>query len=254
MTYVTVILNLIIKMQHMDIFLPFDASVSGHWIDGLFYLAFWLTLVTFIIVIGILSFFLIRYRAVKGRKSVYDDGENSKARLFTVLFAIFIFIVIDLNLAFHDHVAWEHAIGGPVKGTPLKIQVFAQQFAWNIRYAGPDGRFNTPDDVVSINQMHVPVGQPVLLQMRSKDVIHSFFLPNFRIKQDVVPGMVTMMKFHPAKQGEYDIACAEHCGLGHYRMRGLLKVESKENFDQWIVSKIKQPTASENWGWEWIGK
>lgn len=232
-------------------FLPEDISKAGHWIDGLFYLAFWLTLVTFMIVIAILGYFLIRYRAKEGQRSTYINGENSRARMLTVIFSIVVFIVIDVNLAFHDHVAWEHAIGGPVEGNPLKIEILAQQFAWNIRYAGADGVFNTPDDVVSVNQMHVPVDRPVILSMRSKDVIHSFFLPNVRVKQDVVPGMMTQMKFHPIKMGEYDIACAEHCGLGHYRMRGMLKIETAQDFDKWLSDKAKTPVASTPWGWEW---
>lgn len=232
-------------------FFPVDVSLAGHWIDGLFFLAFWLVAVTFVIVIGILVYFLIRYRYRPGQKASYILGETKKARVLTVLFAVFIFIVIDLNLAFHDHIAWEHAIGGPVHGTPLKIQVQAQQFAWNIRYAGPDNEFATNDDVLSVNQMHVPVNRPVLLQMKSKDVIHSFFLPNFRIKQDVVPGMVTMMKLHPTKLGTYDIACAEHCGLGHYRMRGLISIDTDEDYEKWMAEKIKQPAQDPGWGWAW---
>ncbi len=232
-------------------FFPVDVSAAGHWIDGLFFLAFGMVAITFVLVIGILGLFLFRFRAQEGRKGAYIKGETTKARVFTIIFAIFIFIVIDMNLAFHDHIAWEHAIGGPIQGTPLKIEILAQQFAWNIRYTGPDGEFNTQDDIVTINQMHVPNNQPVLLQMKSKDVIHSFFLPNFRIKQDVVPGMVTMMKFKPVKLGQYDIACAEHCGLGHYRMRGTISIDETEDFENWLTERAKEPSPDPSWGWTW---
>lgn len=232
-------------------FFPIDASFSGHWIDNLFYLAFGLVAVTFVLVIGILLAFILKYRERPGHRASYITGETSRARWLTLLFSIVIFIVIDLNLAFHDHVAWEHAIGGPVLGQPLQLEILAQQFAWNIRYAGSDGQFGTSDDIVSINQMVVPNHKPVILSMKSKDVIHSFFLPNFRIKQDVVPGMKTMMKFQPVKTGQFDIACAEHCGLGHYRMRGILKIVNDQEFEKWLSDKAKQPIASEAWGWEW---
>lgn len=98
--------------------------------------------------------------------------------------------------------------------------------------------------------MHVPVDRPVIVALQSKDVVHSFFLPNFRIKQDSVPGMVTSLFFKAAKQGTYDIACAEHCGLGHYRMRGVLTVESEEKFQGWLHEQVTT-TPDLTWGWKW---
>src|SRR6185503_423355 len=90
------------------------------------------------------------------------------------------------------------------------------------------------DDVISINQLHLPEGKPVRLRIRSHDVVHSFFLPHQRVKQDAVPGMEIEIWFTPNRAGEYDIACSQLCGLGHYRMRGQLTVATQEAFDKWL--------------------
>jgi cytochrome c oxidase subunit 2 len=141
------------------------------------------------------------------------------------------------------------------------IQVTGEQFAWNFHYPGPDGQFGrtdnklitgtnpigldkddpaAKDDVLSIGVMHAPVGKPVRVRLRSKDVIHSFFLPNFRMKQDAVPGMGIEVWFTPTQAGQYEIACAELCGLGHYRMKGALTIdESQDAFNKWLAEAGK---------------
>jgi cytochrome c oxidase subunit 2 len=93
----------------------------------------------------------------------------------------------------------------------------------------------------------------VVVQLSSKDVIHSFFLPNFRIKMDAVPGMVTSLYFEATRTGSYDIACAEHCGFGHYRMRGFLTVQEQEEFEAWLWEQTKEGPADTSWGWDWKG-
>lgn len=138
----------------------------------------------------------------------------------------------------------------------VTIEVTAQQFAWNVRYPGPDGEFGRTDprlmddttdplgrdrsdpagtdDVVTVNLITVPVGRPVHVLLRSKDMIHSFFLPHFRVKQDAVPGMTPDVVFVPTREGEFELVCAQLCGLAHYRMRGFFNVVSQEQFDEWL--------------------
>jgi cytochrome c oxidase subunit 2 len=128
-----------------------------------------------------------------------------------------------------------------------------QQFAWNVRYA-PSGRFghasarflndnpmgldpNDPDNkdnITTMNQIYLPVDKTVIIDLTSKDVIHSFGVPAMRVKQDVIPGMVTHVWFTPNKIGQFEIACSQLCGMGHYRMRGIINVVSQTDFDQWI--------------------
>jgi len=151
---------------------------------------------------------------------------------------------------------WQEYFAAATPADAITIDVTAQQFMWNVRYPGPDGRFGRTDprlvddssnplglvpddpagkdDVVTLNEIAVVVNRPVRIQLRSKDVIHSFFLPNFRVKQDAVPGMTPEVVFVPTRTGEFEIACAELCGLAHYRMRGFFHVLTAEQFENWL--------------------
>jgi len=113
------------------------------------------------------------------------------------------------------------------------ITVEAKQFNWEIAYPGPDGKLDTPDDVHMDNDFHVPVNKVVRVQLKSKDVIHSFFVPNFRLKQDAVPGHLIPVWFKATKPGKYEVPCAELCGFGHSGMRGWVFVDTPEAYDAW---------------------
>ncbi|HAK54961.1 MAG: hypothetical protein QF463_16140 [Vicinamibacterales bacterium] len=134
----------------------------------------------------------------------------------------------------------------------VTVEVVGQQFFWNVRYPGADGEFGATDiqlmddvvnpigldrsdpaavdDIVWLNEIYVPVNRPVRVVLRSKDMIHSFFLPHLRVKQDVIPGMVPELVFVPTREGTFELACAELCGLGHYRMQGFFHVVSDAEF------------------------
>jgi len=156
---------------------------------------------------------------------------------------------------------WSNCANPPSPSeNPLEIHVTAEQFAWNIHYPGNDGVFgrrnvdlvtstnplgldpndpNGKDDIVTLNQLHVELNRPVLIRVTSKDVIHSFFLPVMRVKQDAIPGMEVPIHFTPVLTNngqEWEIACAQLCGLGHYRMRGQLFVHNKADFEAWMKS------------------
>ena len=155
------------------------------------------------------------------------------------------------------------ALGLPVLGRyysvppedTLTVELTAEQFAWNIRYTGVDGKFgrvtprlftlNNPigldaqdaasrDDIVLLNDIHLPVNRPARIRLRAKDVIHSFFVPDFRVKQDAVPGMTIDIWFVPTQTGIFELACNQLCGFGHYTMRGLVTVVSAEDFENWL--------------------
>jgi len=172
----------------------------------------------------------------------------------------------------------------PAESDALVVHVTAEQFAWNVHYAGPDGKFgrtdikridvesnplgldrsdaDAKDDVTTINQLHLPVGKPVIVKLRSKDVIHSFNLTEFRVKQDTVPGLTIPVWFEPTVTTEemrrrtgnpdfqYEIACAQLCGLGHYRMRGFVTVHTPEEFQKWMDDEqAKLEEQGEDSGW-----
>jgi len=214
--------------------LPENISTYGKRMDELFYIILWITGIVFVAVQGALLVFLFRYRARPGAKATYVHGNNRLEVIWTVIPAI---ILVFITIA--SQKLWTE-----VRGTPpddaFPIQIEAEQFAWNIRYAGDDGEFGTQDDIKTINQLHIPTGKPVKVTLTSigKDgqhpVIHSFFLPEVRLKQDVVPGMAIDVWFEATRTGRYEIACAEFCGLGHYRMKGYLSIHSQEGFDAWL--------------------
>ena len=149
----------------------------------------------------------------------------------------------------------------PSDAGAIVVRVVAEQFAWNVHYPGPDGRFGatsialvTPtnpigldrnssgaqDDIVVLGQLHLPVGRQVIVQLSSKDVIHSFGVPAMRVKQDAIPGLFTPVWFVPTRTGEFDIACSQLCGLAHYRMRGIITVESDDAFRTFLAEAARQ--------------
>jgi cytochrome c oxidase subunit II len=213
------------------------SSYSGR-IDGMFHLITWITGIVFVIVEGLLLFFLFRYRHKEGRKVHYTHGNNRVEVIWTIVPAL-----ICVILALLSRRTWAD-IKQSMPAEAMPIEITAEQFSWTIRYPGPDGRFGTDDDIVSLNQLHFPVGRPVVATLRSKDVIHSFFLPEFRVKQDAVPGMSTRIWFDGMRTGEWEIACAELCGLGHYRMKGFVTVETPEEFQKWLAAQAPQAVAA----------
>lgn len=207
---------------------PENVSTYGAQIDRLFFIILWVTGAMFALVEGALLWFLIRYRHRDGKPATYIHGNRLVEIIWTVIPALIV-----IYLAFSSQQAWSQIHGEPPPHQ-LEVEVKAEQFAWNIRYPGPDGRFDTADDVETINQLHIPVGQVVLVHLKSKDVIHSFFLPEFRLKNDTVPGITGRVWLEATRPGQFEIVCAELCGLGHYRMRGFLTIESPETFQAWL--------------------
>ncbi len=216
--------------------LPDSLSTFAHKIDYLFYVILWITGIVFFAVQGALIYFLFRYRDREGAKAHYTHGSHTVEVIWTIIPA-----VILVTLAFMGQGVWaEVKTKMPAGPDAVEVRVQAEQFAWNIHYPGADKKFDTADDIININQLHIPVGKPVRVTLTSIEkedkpaVLHSFFLPEFRLKQDAVPGMAIDLWFEAQKTGKYEIACAEFCGIGHYRMRGFLSIHSPEGFEAWL--------------------
>ena len=232
--------------------LPPAASSYAADIDFLLILLHVVMVGLLIIGVGLFVIFLVKYRARDGHRASYDNPGESAS-----------FIPAGLVLAFEIWLilAFEVPLWGAIKkSTPppaesVNIHLIAQQFAWNFQYPGPDGQFGrrsaalvtaenaigldpedpaSKDDVVTINNLHVPLGKPTILTMTSKDVIHDFQVTNLRNKQDVVPGMNNLLWFEPVLEGKFEIGCAQLCGLGHTKMIGNLFIESQSQFDDWL--------------------
>jgi cytochrome c oxidase subunit 2 len=216
----------------MNWWFPENASSFGQEIDSLFFVILYITgAVFFIVEIGLVVF-MIKYRRRAGRKAEYVEGSTKAEIIWTAIPAV---AVIWLGL--FSQPLWSR-IKAQVPEGAIVYDVTGKQFEWHIRYPGPDGRLDTDDDLTKRNEMRVIVNRDYVLQLHAEDVIHSFFVPAFRVKQDVVPALAhNRTWFRPTRTGEFEIACAELCGLGHYRMRARVIVQTEEEFNAWQASQ-----------------
>jgi cytochrome c oxidase subunit II len=211
---------------------PAAISTYGPEIDRLFMIILVITGLIFVLVQGTLIYFVLRYRHKPGRTAYHIHGNTRAEIIWTAVpFVIVVFIAVASMgpwLRIRDVNRFPPAA--------LEVEIAAKQFEWNVTYPGPDGVLGTADDFVRRNQLHVPVGRVVHVHLAADDVIHSFFLPDLRVKQDAVPGMRIPVWFEATQTGTYMLGCAELCGLGHYRMRGTLTVHDGAAFDRWLES------------------
>ncbi|MBT4693484.1 MAG: cytochrome c oxidase subunit II [Planctomycetaceae bacterium] len=220
--------------------LPEDISQHGAVIDKLFMFIMYLTGVVFIATSFLLFWFMWKYDADKNTEPVkYLHGSHTLEIIWSIIpAATLLFIAIFQMDAWADarmKYPTDKATG--LKKPPLLL-VTGRQFEWRLQYAGEDEIIGTQDDIHLVNDLRIPVNEEIVIQIQTQDVLHSFFLPNMRIKQDVVPGMKQHLWFEAKKTGTYDIVCAELCGWGHYKMRGRLIVQSEDDFREWMASAI----------------
>jgi cytochrome c oxidase subunit 2 len=242
---------------------PRDVSAHGYRIDDLLVISIAALTLLFVIMCIWMGWACLKHGPK--HKAQYTKGDSRKSIMMTMALALGVFLVVDGNLWFnstydmHD-LFWNF---DKVDQDPdvVRIELNAHQWAWDTRYAGPDGKFNTRDDIVSLNDIRVPVGRPVLFQISSSDVVHSLYLPNLRVKQDAVPGMITRAWFEAKETGEFDVACAQHCGTHHYLMKARLTIMEQDEFDRWSKSMSQMHAQAfddkdtdAQWGWDWKGK
>jgi cytochrome c oxidase subunit 2 len=219
--------------------MPESASTFGPDIDRMYYVILVITGIVFVVTEVLLVWFLIRYRHKEGRKAEYIHG-NVKAE---IVWTAIPFVIV-LGIALASRGLWAEIRDPDSMPTDaVEVHVTAKQFEWNATYAGADEAFGTGDDVTVRNRMSVPVDRPVRVTLQSEDVIHSFFLPDMRVKQDAVPGMEIPVWFEATRTGDYTIGCAELCGIGHTRMRGTLTVLGPDDFRSWLADQ--QPSAEQ---------
>jgi cytochrome c oxidase subunit 2 len=257
--------------------LPALATANGGQVDSLIGWTHVFMLVLFVGWGGFFAYCLVRfhrsrhpvanYAGVRSHTSSYLEG--AVAVVEAILLVGF---SIPLWAARVDH--------RPSESEALVVEVTGEQFAWNVHYPGPDGAFGrtdiklidlqsnplgldredpaAKDDVTTVNQLYLPVNKPIIVKLRSKDVIHSFGVPEFRVKQDAVPGLTIPIWFLPNvttaemrtrmknPEFQYEIACAQLCGLGHARMRGFVTVQTGDEFQKWLDDKVKESLEAES--------
>ncbi|MGD2071305.1 MAG: cytochrome c oxidase subunit II [Gemmatimonadota bacterium] len=213
--------------------LPPAASTFAPDIDRMYYVILAITGVVFFVTEILLVWFLVRYRHREGRKAEYVHGNTTAEIVWTA-----VPFVIVLGIALASRGVWAE-IKDPASVPPdaMEVLITAKQFEWNTTYPGADGVLETADDHTARNSLDIPVHRPVRVTLRSEDVIHSFFLPAMRVKQDVVPGMQNFVWFEATETGEFTIGCAELCGIGHTRMRGQLTVHTEDDYRRWLAEE-----------------
>ncbi|HET6277860.1 MAG TPA: cytochrome c oxidase subunit II [Candidatus Polarisedimenticolia bacterium] len=208
--------------------LPENISTYGADIDFFFAVIYYITTAVFFLVAGSMVYFLIRYRRRAGRKAEYTHGNNTLELVWTTATTIAMFL-----LAILSKPVWSE-IKETRPPADVEVRVTGKQFNWEVLYPGPDGKFDTDDDFLTDNEVHVPVDSVVHVHLRSKDVIHSFFVPVLRLKQDALPGRTITAWFEATRTGTYEIPCAELCGFGHSGMLGHLYVHSPDEYSAWV--------------------
>lgn len=225
--------------------------IASNWgyIDATIVITFWITGVVFSAVVLFTAYCVWRFRHRPGRVATFDP-ENRRLEIWlTGITALGVAALLAPGL-----VVWKQFVTVPDDAT--EVEVFAQQWSWSFRLPGEDGRlgrsdaqfigpdnplgispfdrFGKDDLVVELDDLHLSVGQPVKMVLRSVDVLHNFYVPEFRAKMDMVPGMVTYFWFTPTRTGEFEILCAELCGTGHPFMRGYVQVDEPTDYREWL--------------------
>ena len=266
--------------------LPISISSNSPAIDEVIVLTHWLMLLLFV---GWGSFFIIsllKFRKSKNPQADYLGVKSHMSSVFEVGVAL-IEIILLIGFSFP---IWANRVNDVPTSNEgvVHVRVVAQQYAWNIHYPGPDGvfgnlkselvdevsnpigldrsSFGSSDDFFTINQFHIPANKKIRVDLSSKDVIHSFKLPELRVAQDAIPGMSIPVHFEatmtsdqflkkmvgtPREGKGLEISCAQLCGLGHYRMRGYLTVDTEEEYDDWLnlqAEYLLEENEDDEWG------
>jgi len=223
----------------MDWTLPPNLSTHALAVDQLYYVILVLTGIAFVLVeVGIL-WFLWRYRGREGRRALYHHGSDRLEVIWTAVPS-----VLFVGLALYSGKVWADLKGPEARPEEaVHVGVEAKQFEWNFVYPGGDGELGTGDDFVERNHLHIPVRRPVVAHLESEDVIHSFFIPELRVKQDALPGQTIPVWFEAAVPGSYQVGCAELCGLGHYRMSAELTIHEEGEFERWHAERSRESAA-----------
>jgi len=239
--------------------IPELASVHGAAIDEIIIWIHWMMFVLFFGWLTYIFIALVKFRQGKNPKVDRKGPGHTFSNVHEVVIAIVEAVFL---IAFSIPIYNKAVAAFPKPEASITVRVVGEQFAWNIHYPGADGKFGTTspqlvdaasnplgldrksdggaDDIVTLNQLHLPVNKPVVIRITSKDVIHSFKSVEMRITQDAIPGQEVPIWFEPNKIGYWNIACAQLCGVGHSQMRGFITVESQQDFDAWLAKQASE--------------
>lgn len=225
--------------------------IASNWsyIDHTITITFWITGVAFVAVISFMGYCVFRFRHQEGRRAVYEPESKGLEWWLTIVTAVAVAAMLTPGLF-----VWHRFVTVPEGAS--EFEVVGQQWQWSFRLPGKDGRLGTsdtrnvsPDNPLGLNasnpsgqddvvieggELHLPIGKPIKVLLRSIDVLHDFYVPEFRAKMDMVPGVVTYFWFTPTRVGTFEILCAELCGVGHPQMRGTVVVDTESAYQAWL--------------------
>ena len=234
--------------------------IASNWgyIDDTIVITFWVTGIVFVGIVLFMAYCVLRFRHREGRQAAYEPENKKLEWWLTILTTVGVAVMLAPGLF-----VWNQFVTVPEEA--MEIEVVSQQWQWSFRFPGNDGVLGTsdarnisddnsfgltPDDadgqddvLIEDSELHLPLDRPIKVLLRSIDVLHNFYVPQFRAKMDMVPGAVTFFWFIPTRTGTFDILCFELCGVGHHTMRGLVVVEEEGDFEAWLQ---EQPTFAES--------
>lgn len=236
--------------EFLDPFLPDilgrlmpKASTYARDIDALFDVITILVGFWFFLTLGYFFYLIFRYRAKDGLKAEYITGETHKQKL-AIEVPHYLILVCDVVIIIFTFIVWNKVKTSEPETIDEEIRVIAQQWAWTFEHAGPDGILDTEDDIRTVNEMRVREGVRYRYLLESLDVMHSFSIPVFRLKQDAVPGRVIRGWFEPTMTGVWDIQCAEMCGVAHGLMGARIHIETDEQHREWMAANLPEGVES----------
>ena len=226
-------------------------DIASNWgaMDDTIVLTFWIGGGVFIAVCLFMIYCVFKFSYKEGRKVEYKPEDNKLEIILTVVTTLGVAALLAPGL-----IVWNQYINTP--SNAIDIEVMARQWGWQYRLPGEDGKLGTSnmvnindqnpfginlddqngrDDIlIQSDELHLKTNRPVKILLRSTDVLHNFYVPQFRAKMDAVPGLITYYWFEPNKEGDYEVLCAEYCGIGHYGMRAKVVVDNEENYEKWL--------------------
>ena len=236
--------------------LPPVATEHGVGIDAV--INYLLTSTGLILLVGHLVLAWLIWKFGRGDAGPYKPESNAMQWAWAAVPLLLFTVVAEIGVIALGSSVWTQ-LYGPEPANPVRVEIVGRQFEWMLHYPGKDGKFgnckaefvdnvsnpigldandpNALDDIVSRGELVLPVDRPAVFRLRTLDVLHSFSVPHFRIKQDLVPGFSPRVQFKPTRTGSFEITCAELCGLGHYRMRGTVEIKTSQEFDAWLAKQ-----------------
>ena len=247
-----VLVILVIGSVVFHVFSPWWwTPIATNWVfmDNMISLTFWITGFVYVVILLFVAYCVYKFRYREGRVAAYEPENNKLETWLTIITSVGVAALLAPGLF-----VWFQFVTVPEDAT--EVEVVGQQWGWSFRLPGADGKLGTADNrlisddnilginpedpygqddiVIDGDDLHLAVGQPVKMLLRSVDVLHNFYVPEFRAKMDMVPGMITYYWMEPTRVGTYDVLCAELCGTGHAYMRGTVLIDTDEDYVLWI--------------------